>query len=92
MRSPRLWLSVLLMSFTALVLHVRGDQDRVLSSLPLSGLPTSIGSRTAVSRARQIMISQRSAPNCAVSELAMARPLMVAVWNKASCRRVIAVT
>ena len=36
------------MSFTALVLHVRGDQDRVLPSLPLSGLPTTIGSRTAV--------------------------------------------
>src|ERR1035441_4294827 len=48
MRSPRLWLIVLLMSFTALVLHVRGDQDRVLPSLPLSGLPTTIGSRTAV--------------------------------------------
>jgi len=48
MRSPRLWLIVLLMSFTALVLHVRGDQDRVPPSLPLSGLPTTIGSRTAV--------------------------------------------
>jgi EpsI family protein len=48
MRSPHLWLVVLLMSFTALVLHVRGDQDRVLPSLPLSGLPTTIGSRTAV--------------------------------------------
>ena len=34
MKSLRLWLIVLLMSFTALVLHVRGDQDRVLPSRP----------------------------------------------------------
>jgi EpsI family protein len=48
MRSLRLWLVVLLMSFTALVLYVRGDQDRVPPSLPLSGLPTTIGPRSAV--------------------------------------------
>jgi EpsI family protein len=35
------------MSFTVLVLHVRGDQDRVLSSRPLSELPTVLGSRIA---------------------------------------------
>ncbi len=48
MKSPRLWLIVVLMSFTALVLHVRGDEDRVLPSRPLSEMPTTIGSRTAV--------------------------------------------
>jgi EpsI family protein len=48
MRSPRFWLIVLLMSFTALVLHVRGDQDRVPPSRPLNQLPLTIGSRTAV--------------------------------------------
>jgi EpsI family protein len=48
MKSPRLWLVVLLMSFTSLVLYVRGDVDHVLPSAPLSGLPFTIGSRTAV--------------------------------------------
>jgi EpsI family protein len=48
MKSPRLWLVVLLMSFTALVLHVRGDEDRVLPSRPLSEMPETIGPRTAV--------------------------------------------
>ena len=48
MKSPRLWLIVLLMSFTALVLHVRGDEDHVLPSRPLSEMPTTIGPRTAV--------------------------------------------
>lgn len=48
MKSPRLWLVVLLMTFTALVLHLRGDVDRVLPSRPLSELPMTIGSRTAV--------------------------------------------
>jgi EpsI family protein len=35
------------MCFTALVLHVRGDVDRVLPSRPLSELPSVIGDRTA---------------------------------------------
>jgi len=48
MRSPRLWLIVLLMSFTALVLHVRGDVDRVPYSRPLDELSTVIGTRTAI--------------------------------------------
>ncbi|HEV2618310.1 MAG TPA: exosortase-associated EpsI family protein, partial [Acidobacteriaceae bacterium] len=48
MRSPRLWVIVLLMSFTVLVLHVRGDVDRVPPSRPLREMPATIGSRTAV--------------------------------------------
>ncbi len=36
------------MAFTALVLHVRGDVDRVPPSRPLSELPSTIGARTAV--------------------------------------------
>jgi EpsI family protein len=48
MKSPRLWLIVVLMSFTALVLHVRGDEDHVLPSRPLSEMPATIGPRTAV--------------------------------------------
>lgn len=48
MKSLRLWCVVLLMSFTALVLHVRGDVDRVLPSQPLSGFPVNLGQRTAV--------------------------------------------
>lgn len=47
MRSPKLWLVVLLMSFTALVLHVRGDVDLVLPSRPLTEFPAAIGPRTA---------------------------------------------
>jgi EpsI family protein len=47
MRSPRLWLVVLLMSFTALALHVRGDVDLVLPSRPLTEFPATIGPRTA---------------------------------------------
>lgn len=47
MRSPQLWFVVLLMSFTALVLHVRGDVDRVPPSRPLTELPETIGTRTA---------------------------------------------
>jgi EpsI family protein len=46
MKSPRLWVVVLLMSFTALVLHVRGDVDRVPASRPLSEMPVTLGSRT----------------------------------------------
>jgi EpsI family protein len=48
MKSPRLWLIVVLMSFTALVLHVRGDEDHMLPSRPLSEMPATIGPRTAV--------------------------------------------
>ena len=48
MRSLRLWVVVLLMSFTALVLHVRGDVDRVPPSRPLSELPQVLGPLTAV--------------------------------------------
>jgi EpsI family protein len=48
MRSPRLWVVVLLMSFTALVLHVRGDVDRVPPSRPLSEMPQTVGMRTSV--------------------------------------------
>jgi len=47
MRSARLWFVVLLMSFTALVLHLRGDVDRVPPSRPLSELPATIGTLTA---------------------------------------------
>jgi len=46
MRSPRLWVVVLLMSSTALALHVRGDVDRVPPSRPLSELPETIATRT----------------------------------------------
>jgi EpsI family protein len=48
MRSPKLWCIVLLMSFTALVLHVRGDVDRVPESTPLAQFPSTIDDRTAV--------------------------------------------
>jgi len=48
MRSTRLWFAVLLMTFTALVLHVRGDVDHVLPSRPLTEFPTAIGPRTAI--------------------------------------------
>jgi EpsI family protein len=48
MKSPRLWVIVLLMSFTAFVLHVRGDVDHVPPSLPLNQLPTTMGPRTSV--------------------------------------------
>ena len=48
MRSPRLWIIVLLMSFTAFILHVRGDVDKVPPSRPLSQLPETLANRTAV--------------------------------------------
>jgi EpsI family protein len=48
MRSPRLWFAVLAMLFTAVVLRVRGDVDRVPPSRSLSELPFTIGTRTAV--------------------------------------------
>ena len=47
MKSARLWAIVVLMCFTGLVLHVRGDVDRVLPSRPLSELPSVIGGRAA---------------------------------------------
>lgn len=48
MNSPRLWIVLLLMSSTLLVLHMRGDVDRVPPSRPLNELPLRIGPRTAV--------------------------------------------
>jgi EpsI family protein len=47
MRSPQYWIVVVLMALSALVLHVRGDEDRVLPSRPISELPSTIGTRTA---------------------------------------------
>lgn len=47
MRSARFWVIVVLMSFSALVLHVRGDVDHVPYSLPLSQLSRTIGNRTS---------------------------------------------
>lgn len=47
MKSLRLWTIVVLMCFTGLVLHVRGDVDRVLPSRPLDEMPSVIGYRTA---------------------------------------------
>ncbi len=43
MRSARLWLVLLMMAFTALVLHLRGDVDHVPPSRPLSEFPATIG-------------------------------------------------
>jgi EpsI family protein len=48
MKSPRFWLIVLMMCFTAFVLHVRGDEDHVVPSRPLNELASTIGARTAV--------------------------------------------
>jgi EpsI family protein len=47
MTSARLWVVALLMSAAALLLHVRGDSDRVPPSRPLNELPMTIGARTA---------------------------------------------
>ena len=47
MRSARLWLVLLMMAFTALVLHLRGDVDRVPPSRPLREFPSVIGTRLA---------------------------------------------
>jgi EpsI family protein len=47
MKSLRLWFVVLAMLFTAVVLHVRGDVDRVPPSRPLSEFPLNIGARSA---------------------------------------------
>ena len=47
MRSARFWVIVVLMTFSALVLHVRGDVDKVPYSLPLNQLPRVIDDRTS---------------------------------------------
>jgi len=46
MRSARFWVVVLLLSSTALMLHLRGDVDRVPHSRPLSEFPLSMGALT----------------------------------------------
>ena len=43
MRSARFWAIAILMTFSALVLHVRGDVDHVPYSVPLSQLPRTLG-------------------------------------------------
>ena len=43
MRSPRFWTVVLLLAATALILHSRGDSDRVPASQALSLMPETIG-------------------------------------------------
>lgn len=43
MRSSRFWTVVLLLAVTALILHSRGDSDRVPPSEPLSLMPETIG-------------------------------------------------
>jgi len=43
MRSPRFWVVVLLLLSASLLLHLRGDVDRVPPSQPLSNLPETIG-------------------------------------------------
>jgi EpsI family protein len=48
MRSLRFWFVAVLMTFTALVLYVRGDVDRVLPSRPLSEFPSVIGTLPSV--------------------------------------------
>ena len=47
MKSARLWAVAALMTFTALVLHVRGDVDLAPEARPLSELPANLDSRTA---------------------------------------------
>jgi EpsI family protein len=47
MRSPRFWAIVVLLTFSALVLHVRGDVDHVPYSRPLSEIPTTLGARSS---------------------------------------------
>lgn len=47
MRSARFWVIVVLMSFSALVLHVRGDVDHVPYSIPLNQLPRTFGDRSS---------------------------------------------
>ncbi len=43
MKSPRYWVVVLLLAVTALLLHRRGDADRVPRSEPVSAMPVNIG-------------------------------------------------
>ena len=47
MRSPRYWTVVLLLLATAIVLHSRGDVDRVPTSEPLNEIPRTIGAWTS---------------------------------------------
>jgi EpsI family protein len=47
MKSARFWVIVVLLGFSALVLHVRGDVDRVPYSVPLAQLPHTIGERSS---------------------------------------------
>jgi EpsI family protein len=47
MKSPRYWTVVVLLLATAIVLHSRGDVDRVPNSEPLSQLPQQIGGWTS---------------------------------------------
>jgi EpsI family protein len=47
MKSPRFWIVVLLLFTTALLLHTRGDSDKVPPSEPLSKLPQTIGPWTS---------------------------------------------
>jgi len=48
MKSLRLWCVILLLFSTGLVLHMRGDVDKVLPSRPLSEFPHSVATRTAI--------------------------------------------
>jgi EpsI family protein len=47
MKSPRFWIVVLLLFVTALLLHTRGDNDKVPPSEPLSLMPQTIGPWTS---------------------------------------------
>lgn len=47
MNSARLWVVTVLMCAAAVMLHVRGDVDRVPSSRPLDQMPVMVGARTA---------------------------------------------
>jgi EpsI family protein len=47
MKSARLWFVAVAMVFTALVLHVRGDVDKVPPSSPLDQFPVTLGTRVA---------------------------------------------
>ena len=47
MMTPRFLLATLMMCVTAVILHVRGDVDRVVPARPLSELPATIGTRVA---------------------------------------------
>jgi EpsI family protein len=47
MMTPRFWVVALMMSGAALLLHLRGDTDRILPSRPLSEIPETIGPRLA---------------------------------------------